>query len=104
MKFERNVQSLAEGALDLVRPARIPTIRQLPGNSPFTEGVLDRLAHRAREPRFAHRFGRDPEMPTRRTALKRAGVDCKGQRKVSEDLFDRPRQPAPACDDRAKVG
>ena len=48
-----------------------------PRSSP-PEGVLDRLAHRAREPRFAYRFGRDPEMPIRRAALKRPGVDCQG--------------------------
>ena len=66
------------------------------GASSHLEGMLDRLAHRAREPRFAQSFGRDPEMPSRRAALEHPCVDRQGQRKMSEGLFDRPRQPAPA--------
>src|ERR1700722_6074466 len=67
-------------------------------------GVLDRLAHHARESRRGDRVGRDPKAASRGAALKVCCVDREAQREMGENLLDFARQPPPARHDWRGVG
>jgi len=69
----------------------------------MVEGVLNGLAHHARETRHAHGIRRDPKAALGRAARELRGVNGEPQREMSEHLFDLAGQPAPVRDERSGV-